>query len=77
MPGPMLPHLSRTARHARETAGVRQIDIATAAGVAHSTVSYFESARGWPLDPDRLITAYAEETGVDARTIWKRALSAW
>lgn len=77
MPGPMLLHLSTAAREARERAGLRQIDIATTAGVAHSTVSYFETARGWPMDADQLIAAYAEETGVAEREIWRRAMKGW
>ena len=75
--GPMLHHLGSTARRARLNAGLRQIDIATTAGVAHTSISRFELADSWPMDPDRIIAAYAEEAGIDPRTIWREALDAW
>lgn len=73
----MLPHLAATARSAREAAELRQIDIATAAGVAHTSVSRFELGQSWPQDPDRMLGAYAEETGIDELTLWQRALQRW
>lgn len=77
MAGTLLEHLATVARDARLHAGRRQIDIATTAGVAHTTVSHFEAARGWPLNPERLIAAYAEEVGCEPIDLWHRALGQW
>lgn len=73
----MLDHLAATARDARQHAGLRQIDIATTAGVGHVTVSRFERGETWTEDPDGLVQAYATELGVDPRVLWGRALRAW
>lgn len=73
----MLQHLGEAARRARETAGLRQIDIATTARVGHVTVSRFERGEAWPHRPDELVDAYAEELGVEAIDLWVAALEAW
>lgn len=73
----MVQHLGRVAREARERAGLRQIDIATAAGVSHGTISNFEIGAFWPRRLDDIIDAYAAETGVDAREMWRSALERW
>lgn len=77
MRGPMLCHLGSAARAARERTGLRQLDIATAAGMSEATVSRFEAGIRWPLDPDRLIDAYATETGIDAHALWRTAVESW
>lgn len=76
MPGALLAHLGAAARTAREHAGLRQIDIATAADLSHTTVSSFETARAWPIDPERLIDIYARECGVRASDLWRAAIDA-
>jgi transcriptional regulator with XRE-family HTH domain len=77
VPGPLLHNLAYVARRAREDAGLRQIDIATRAGVNHATISAFERALVWPQDPERTIEAYAAETGREARALWAEALRGW
>ena len=74
---PMLPYLAQVARSARRGAELRQIDIASRAGLSHASVSRFETGQGWPKDPDRLIEAYAREADVDVRELWRAALEAW
>jgi predicted transcriptional regulator len=69
----MLQQLARVAREARLAAGLRQLDIATAAGVSHETISHLERADGWPLDPDRIIGAYEQECDLQQGELWKRA----
>jgi DNA-binding XRE family transcriptional regulator len=69
----MLQQLARVAREARLAAGLRQLDIATAAGVSHETISHLERADGWPLDPDRIIDAYEDELDLERGELWKRA----
>jgi hypothetical protein len=69
----MLQQLARVAREARLAAGLRQLDVATAAGVSHETISHLERAEGWPLDPDRIVRAYETECGLDPGTLWKLA----
>lgn len=73
----MLHHLGHVCRHAREGAGIRQIDIATRAGTTHSSISRFERGDLWPRNPDAWITAYAIELGVDAIDLWRAAVEAW
>lgn len=71
----MLRLLAEAARGARLAARVKQIEIAVAAGVSHSTISRFERGESWPLNPDRIIAAYAEECGVTERAIWRAAIN--
>lgn len=72
----MLSALAGSARRLREAAGLRQIDIATAAGVSHATISNFERAKSWPQDVDRIVNAYCDECGVKVHDLWKRAADA-
>ena len=52
---------------------MRQIDIATVAGVSHETISRLERAKSWPLDPDRIVEAYESECGLEQGELWRRA----
>jgi len=69
----MLDALAAVAREARIAAELTQLDIATAAGTNHATISRFEGGRRWPLDPDRIIRAYEIECGLSEGELWKRA----
>lgn len=73
----MLHHLGAACRDARKTAALRQIDIATAAGTTHATISRFETGKRWPVDPDRILAAYAVELGIDPWDLLQSALDAW
>lgn len=73
----MLEHIGPAARDARERAGLKQIDIATAARVSHVAVSRFERAESWPRHPDALVEAYAAELGVEPIELWQAALERW
>jgi transcriptional regulator with XRE-family HTH domain len=70
----MLDRLGRVAREARLAAGRTQLDIATAAGVSHAVISRLEGGKRWPEDPDRVIDGYAQECGVGADELWRRAV---
>ena len=63
------------AREAREAAGLRQIDIAVAAGVSHAVVSNLERAVRWPRDPDQIVAAYETECGLERDELWRRAVA--
>lgn len=69
----MLLQLARVAREARLAADLRQLDIATAAGVSHETISRLERVQSWPKDPDRIVSAYETECGLSEGELWKRA----
>lgn len=69
----MLQALARVAREARLAAGLRQLDIATAAGVSHEMISRLERAQSWPKDPDKIVAAYEQECGLSGGELWKRA----
>jgi transcriptional regulator with XRE-family HTH domain len=73
----MLDFLAATAREARRQAGLRQIDIATTAGVAHTIISAFELAEHWPQRIDEIIAAYAQELGCDPTDLWGAAVQRW
>jgi transcriptional regulator with XRE-family HTH domain len=69
----MLLVLARVAREARLAEGLRQLDVATAAGVSHETISRLERGQSWPKDPDRIVTAYETECKLEQGELWKRA----
>ena len=67
--------LGRVCRHAREHAGIRAIDIATAAGVSEAAVSRFERGEGWPRRVDDIVATYERECGLPPRELWRRAIT--
>lgn len=72
----MLECLGAACRDERKEAGVRQIDVATAAGTSHASISRFENGRSWPRCPiDSLLGAYAAETGTAAVALWTEAVA--
>lgn len=73
----MLRYLGLACREARERAGLRQIDIATAAGTTHVTISRLERGHKWPIDPGRIVQAYADELGLEAADLWCTAAQAF
>lgn len=72
----MLHALGRVVKEARVKAELRQIDIATAAGVSHSVISRLERGKSWPLEPDVVVRAYESECGLRRNELWQRAVSA-
>lgn len=71
----MLKPLAQVLSETRQAANVTQIAVALAAGCSQAVVSRFEHADYWPqIGPDRLVSAYAEECGIDWRELWKQAL---
>lgn len=75
--GGVLSQLGLACFRARESAGLRQIDIATVADVTHATVSRFEAGMRAPRDVDRLVLAYAVECGAAPETLWLEAIAEW
>jgi ribosome-binding protein aMBF1 (putative translation factor) len=71
----MLKALAEVVREAREAADLTQLDIATAAKVSHGTISRLERARSWPLDPDRIVSAYEQECRLTAGDLWRQAVA--
>ena len=61
----MLDYLAAAARRVRRRAGLRQLDIATTADVAHTVISDFERAHGWP----RRLDVWAELSA--ALALWE------
>lgn len=76
--GRMLDHLGQACARERERAGLRQIDIATAADVSHVTIHRFETpGGGTPRDLDTVVDAYAHECNLRPTDLWQLALDAW
>jgi transcriptional regulator with XRE-family HTH domain len=73
----VLAHLGRVCFLARESAGLRQIDIALAADADDGIISRFESGKRVPRDLESLIAAYAKECGAAPETFWLDAIAAW
>jgi transcriptional regulator with XRE-family HTH domain len=74
----MLDWLADTLRTAREEAGVRQHDVALAAGINDSNLSRFERGQaGWPRHTDEMVSAYAAALGVRPVDLWLKAATAW
>jgi transcriptional regulator with XRE-family HTH domain len=73
----MLDHLGAAARKVRRETGLRQIDIATTAGVSHVIISRFERGVAWPEQIDAIVDAYATEAGLRPHDLWARALELW
>ena len=69
----MLKELGRVAREVREEAELRQVDIATPAGVDHAVISNFEIGIRFPERLDPVIDAYEEECGLSPGDLWRRA----
>lgn len=70
----LLEKLAAVCRETRRESGRTQIEIATAVGVGHVTVSRFERAVRWPREIEALVEAYADASGVTARELWLRAI---
>lgn len=70
----MLEALGREASEARRERGVTQLDVATSARVSTAVVSRFENGLRWPEEVERVIAAYAQETGVRTDELWERGL---
>jgi transcriptional regulator with XRE-family HTH domain len=73
----VLAHLGRACQAARESAGLRQIDVATRAGVDDGMVSRFEAGKRVPREIDDLVAAYAIECEAAPYELWLAALDAW
>lgn len=73
----MLEALAWAARRARQTAHVARWTVAAAADVDDNTIRRFERARAWPVDPERIVNAYAELADLHPREIWQAAVNAW
>lgn len=50
------------------------MDIANRAGVSQTTIHKFEAGRGWRRETNRIVAAYAKETGTTERELWQAAL---
>lgn len=71
----MLQRLSRLAREARRAAGRTQLEIATAAGTSHASVSRFESGSLPAVGLESMTAAYERECGLEAGELWRRAVN--
>lgn len=72
---PLLPHLGLACKEARENAGVRPTGVADSAGYnAMTTITRFEKGTAWPRDPDVVVAAYSETTGVSVFDLWDEAI---
>lgn len=69
----MLEQLGRVAREARLAAELKQLDIATAAGVSDSVVSNLELGIRYPERLDEVIAAYERECELAPGDLWRRA----
>jgi hypothetical protein len=73
----MLYWLSRACTTARKTAKRRQVHVAASADVDQSTIARFERGVSWPRDPDKVVSAYAEDLDVEPVDLWQEAMRLW
>ena len=77
----MREYIARVAREARESAGRKPYNIASAPpgmkGADPSTVWRFENEEGWPRDTDHMIALYAADLDLEPIDLWQRALDLW
>lgn len=77
----MVKYLAAAARQAREGAGRRPYNIASAPpgmpGADPSTVYRFEHEARWPQNADQMIDLYAADLELDPIELWARALELW
>lgn len=71
----MAADLAVVCRRARIEAGLRGIDIATAAGVSEPTISRLENGVGWRRNAERVVAAYERECGLPPGELWRRAIA--
>lgn len=73
----MAARLGATCRQARRAARprVRQIDVATRAGVGEKTVTHFEAGRWWVRETDAIVQAYADLLDTTPLELWRAALN--
>lgn len=69
--------LTRICRAIRETAELRQEDIAALVGVTKGQISYLESGKSWPREANPFLDAYAKLDGTTISELWIRAIEAW
>lgn len=72
----LLPHLAAVCKQARVAADVGAAKVAGEAdfGASTSISRTFEGAVAWPRDPDAVVAAYAETTGVPLFDLWQEAI---
>ena len=83
----LLPSIAATCREYRQLTGLTYAHVAVHVarkrgtgikyGVSESTLARFELARHWPEDPEAVVKAYAEATGIPALDLWDVALTRW
>lgn len=71
----MAARLGAVARQRRLDAGLTLMDIANRAGVSQGTIHHFETRGSWSPKTDKIVAAYARETGATERELWEAALS--
>lgn len=66
--------LATVCRQQRQASDRSLMDIANRAGVSQTTIHKFEAGRGWRRETNRIVAAYAKETGTTERELWQAAL---
>jgi transcriptional regulator with XRE-family HTH domain len=69
----MLQELGRVARETREAAGVRQIEIASAAGVTEPVISNLERGIRFPEKLEKVVDGYEDRCRLKRGDLWRAA----
>ena len=70
----MIHFVAQAAREARLEAGRKQVHIAASIDRDQSMIARFERGAAWPRDVDKILEGYADDLGISALDLWKRAL---
>lgn len=73
---PLLKHLSRVAREARERAGISQARVAADMGPNQETIARFERGQARPRTP-YFVMGYAKCVRVPEIDLWEEAIRRW
>lgn len=73
----MLVFLGAECRTLRENAGIKAIHVAARLDSSEAKVTRFEKGQTQPDDLDGMVTAFADELGVQPTVIWQGALKTW
>lgn len=73
----LLYWLGKTARTVRLDSRAKMREISALAHLDKSSLYRFEAGRTWPEHVERVIAAYADAAGIDARKVWLTAVELW
>jgi hypothetical protein len=76
MAGGILEHIGQVVRERRQAEHVKLVRVGAALDKSEGSLSRFESGQVW-AELDAVVTAYANELGVEPVELWAEAVERW